>query len=670
MSEAIKNKNTRFSSSRGFTLMGTLAICVILMAVSGALLMRTTQTRLSMRTAAVANQYQMSMDNMLRTFGTLASEMAVVGGDGRVGGSALAAFNDTATMSNGIRGVLPAEWTNNPGIVTTDISVNSWAGGGAANVVTMPNAPNLMNSSATWRTLNTRALRSNILPPNQSFAGRSWGYRAQISVDVADNLDGIQTSWGKDGDTGQDSITTHGGRSIYTNSAGALMVITEIPSQFSVQGQNLQLRANAGQRVNIGTASSNSSTILGRTVDMQSALHGSVSRTTKVVARGGITGKGAWASNAISDARTRLASEAIAGAGAETDLEEAGSAVLVNVGTRGKEIFCAPEDYVSMITDLSRGERAGEVQVSDFLKYWLPYYQCNFKITFTVDPGNIRHSGSGAGGPGHQYTVSDVYFTRMNDLNIPSRRTNTISLRNLHSGFAGLSTNATSQGRVGLVNFSNKRPFSYVMRSLRPAVGVSSSNWVNTIDVDLEAFFNILTNPVTIGRLGSASGLSINPAQWNTMPVALHIDIKQSGSGSSFFRNAETVPVVIRRAGLIPRPFSIVTPGTVHIPGDFGTILPPGATRQMPFSIFAPKVKFGMDGRQPRTTTVRGQRVGVGSGTNRQSSVLDVVGGNNQLAGSATNRLSNINIGTNSSAGAALPPVFLKDWLIETYSDF
>jgi len=652
----------------GFTLAATLAVCVILMALSAGLLMRTTQARLGMRTAAVANQYHMSMDNMLRTFGTMASEMAVLGGDGKPGGSALSAFGDTTAMQKGITQVLPAEWTNSP-IVQTDVTVVPWNSPTTGGGVTIIGAPNLMKDQAKWQVMDTKALRSSILPPDQKFAGRSWGYKAEVKVNVKDNLEGIETSWGRRKDSSEDHFISHGSKSIYTNSAAALMVVTEIPSQFSVQGQNLQLKTNAGQTINIGKgkgATTNSSTILGRTVDMSAGLFKDIAKSTKVVARGGIVSKGKWAQNAITDKKQILAREAVAGAGAETDLEEAGSAVLVNVGTRGKEIFRSPEDYASVITGLNRGQRVGDPQVSDFLRYWLPYYQCNFRVTFHVDADNVRHTGVSK----ITYQMSDVFFTRTNHMSVPMLRTNSSSLATLHSGFAGVDTAVTAHGKVGLLPLAARRPFSSVMRTTKgtSAPGaIKSTNWVNTIDIDLESFFDILDSINT-------TSLGISPADWKKMPVGLHIDIKRKTSGGDpFYMNAEEVPVVIRRAGVLRRPFSIVTPGTVHIPGDFGSSSVTGKP-PVPFSIFAPKVKFGMEGRQPRNASIKGQRIGVGGGTNRESAVLDVLAGTGKAANSADNRLSNIKFGGGSGTAAnpaeILPPVFLKDWLIETYSDF
>lgn len=632
-----------------------------------------------MRSMAVANQYQMSMDGVLRQFGTMASEMAVLGASGSSGsaaGSPLQSFSSTTEMVSGIRSTLPSAWTNFGSLVTSAVSVNHWTNTGT----TIIGSPNLMNSPAAWRTLTTGNLRSSLLPPGQSFIGRAWGYNARISVRVDDNMSGIQTSWQKNAGSGTNTYITNARGVLYSNQISSFMTITEIPSQFGVQGQNLILtNRKASTRIGGAASRTNASTILGRTVDLDIAA-ANVAVNTKVVARGGIARRGGatWSDRVFGgNAGRATAAQAEAGSGVMTDLEEAGSAVLVNVGTRGKEIFRSPSDYENILDAAGRqggGANTAGATRDEFLKYWLPYYQCNFRVTVTIDePTKIRHNGSAAGSA----AVSAVAFVTPDNIATPANRGSTVVFTNLGApkGFGDTPTTAIKpEGKSSLhwlTGAGDERPINVLMRATStqsaPAIGATAKTWVNTIDIDLDSFTRLLE--------GMPKPSAIPAAAWTNMPIALHVDIR--GPGGAIISNAESVPVVIRRAKVLRRPVSIVTPGTIHIQGSFGSVSGVGTARPRPFSLFAPRVKYGMEGRMPSRVNLKGQRVGVGAGTNRQTDILSVVSGQTNTAGTPVEvrggttdvRLSNINVGA-GGASQALPPVFLKDWLIETYNNF
>lgn len=650
--------------------------------------MRSTQARMGMRTMAVANQYQMSMDSVLRQFGAMASEMAVLGASGGTGSgtSPLQSFSSTADMTRGIENALPAEWTNGAGLVTTDVRVTHWA----TNGTTILGDPRLMVMPASsgptgWRLLTTGNLRSSLLPPGQTFIGRSWGYRAQVAVSVADNMSGIETSWQRNTDTGGESYITNATGVLYSNRVSSFMTITEIPTQFGIQGQNLAL-TNQTHRTRIGGDATRASTILGRTVDLTEAVATrSMLGNTKVVARGGITRRGgrSWQDIVYRDPNRARAAQAEAGSSAMTDLEEAGSAVMVNVGTRGREIFRSPGDYLPILAGTGRiasSPNSSAAAVDEFLKYWLPYYQCNFRVTVTFDqPDDIRHDGLSP----LTASVSSVGFVMPTNIASPVRRDVVASITNFPGaprGFGETSGVIQPEGKTALHHLAgngNERPINVVMRAISTrnlagggAPGVPT--WANTIDIDLESFVRLL------GPSYMTRPAAIPAAVWNNLPIALHIDIR--GPNGAMIDNAERVPVVVRKARTLERPVSIVTPGTLYIQGKFGSEIIPGRPRPHPFSLFSPKIKFGMEGRQPGRVDIKGQRVGVGGGTNRQTDILSVASGESGaggadvevMSGRAGVHLSNIRAG---GAGGTpldqiLPPVFLKDWLIETYNNF
>jgi hypothetical protein len=633
---------------------------------------------------AVANQYQMSMDSVLRQFGTMASEMAVLGASGRTGGGAgvspLQSFSSTAEMTRGISNALPADWVNGGGLVTTDVRVTHWA----TNGTTISGNPNLMTTPAIWRTLETGNLRSSLLPPRQPFIGRSWGYRAQVSVSVADNMSGIQTSWQRNTNTGDESYITNATGVLYSNRVSSFMTITEIPTQFSVQGQNLSL-TNRSHRARIGGDASRASTVLGRTVDLSEGVaDDSLLGNTKVVARGGIARRAgrSWDDMVFRDTNRVRAAQAEAGSGAMTDLEEAGSAVLVNVGTRGREIFRAPGDYLPILAGTGRmpgATNSAAAAVDEFLKYWLPYYQCNFRVTITLNqPNLVRHAGDTP----LTAAVSAVGFVMPTNIAVPVRRGDVMAFTNFTGaprGFGDLpNTVIQPEAKTSLHRLAGnggERPINVVMRAISTrsrtgGAGTTAPTWVNTVDIDLDSLVRLLEGMPRPGAIPSGV--------WTNLPVALHVDIR--GPNGAMIDRAERVPVVVRKGRTLRRAVSIVTPGTLYIQGKFGSEASPGRLRPHAFSLFAPKIKFGMEGRQPNTVAIKGQRVGVGGGTNRQTDILSVASGETGTggadvevaAGRADVHLSNVTMANTAGIplDQVLPPVFLKDWLIETYSNF
>ncbi len=643
-------------------------------------MMRTNQARMGMRATAVANQYQMSMDSIMREFGALASELAVLGASGG-GTNPLAAFSSTNDMTIAISNAFPQEWTAAGGIIDANARVSHWAAPGT----TVNGSPNLMTTAADWRRLNTKELRSSLLPAGQAFIGRSWGYQAEVSVSVRDNLAGLATSWQRStiqNNEYDNTWTTNSDDILYSNNVSTFMTITEIPSQFSIQGQNINMtNQRSGHRHQIAGKGGQAATILGRSVDMSRAVSGSVSTNTKVVARGGIA-KGAnqmWESRVFADTNRRVAMQAEAGAGAGAVMEETGSAVLVNVGTRGREIFRSAGDYEDILSGTGRiaSDASRRGAVNEFLKYWLPYYQCNFKITVGLSPV-VRHGGEA--GPHREYTMTAMQFVTPANMAVPSRRDNVVDLGTRAGVPIGLQapTNNTIQaeGRTSLHRLANNggaRAVNVVMRALnsRGGTGGTTNQWVNTIDIDLESLFTLIGG----NTLPSwARALGVTGSQWTSLPIALHIDIREYGGGG-VFTNAHLVPIVIRKARVLQRPVSIVTPGTIHIQGKFGSENIAGRSTPHPFSLFAPQIRYGMEGRRPSNVGIRGQRVGVGGGTNRTTDILSVASGANASGGgalevrSATGHFSNIDA-SSGAPGAKLPPVFLKDWLIETYNNF
>lgn len=626
---------------------------------------------------AVANQYQMSMDSVLRQFGSMASEMAVLGAGGGSGSGVapLAAFSSTAALSAGISNAFPAEWRNG-GNVSSAIRVDHWGGPGT----TISGNPNLMNRPEEWRTLTTRELRSSLLPRNQNFIGRSWGYQAGVAVTVNDNMSGIQTSWYRTAGTDNNVFITNRPRFLYSNTVTSFMVITEIPTQFSVQGQNLALtNRQQSLRTRIGRtgAGGQSSTILGRTVNLGGGAARGMNTSTKVVARGGIVNGGTWSDPGRLGTARQIAAQAEAGSSSTTSLDEAGSAVLVNVGTRGREIFRPPGDYANILASRSSGGGVPSVD-RDFLKYWLPYYQCNFRLTVTLQNTNVRHRGAGA--PiGREASISDITFVSPSDMRIPARRDREVTFTNLPGapkGFGRTTNNAiqnTAQASLhALAGSGSERPVNVVMRAINTLGTPSASvtDWVDTVDIDLGWFVEKV-------RAMTPRPTSITAQDWTNMPIAIHIDIR--GPGGAIFDRADQVPVVIRRARVLARPVSIVTPGTIYIQGKFGSDRAVGRPHPHPFSLFAPKLRFGMEGRQPGKVVIRGQRIGVGAGTNRHSDILSVeagaTGGGVTVVETqdANIHLSNINppaAGSTRLAADLLPPVLLKDWIIETHSNF
>lgn len=596
--------------------------------------MQTTESRLAMRKLSQMNNFGMSMDTVMRDFGRKTAEMAVAG-EGPI------SMIDPKIFAEVLRESFPEEWIQasqaSPPMADISVRISAFPEGQLL--------PDLMGSPTSYSVLTASADRSNLLKPNQNFAGRRWGLEVSSRVEIFDNLAELEGSWYKklESSTGNFSGRTLGqtdpatGRAILMKGESKnIVMITEIPSQFSVQGQNMSIVPSSGLQANkIGIASGETPVLLGKNVQLDSGLD--VKSDRRLVARGRIMDRGALPSQS---SRAAVGSSTLPGQGYEQELEEAGSILLVNVGTRGPEIFRPGQDYSASIQEMGhQDQKMRSMEFSNHLTYWLPYYQCNLRVVVRMPSSspltNLTLS--------EQYSVSTVYSSYNKS---PDKRATADTLPTAFEGMRGVSETINRFGKAvlqagGVAGLP--RPITVVSRhSHNATTGVSQ--WINTVDVDIRK----------IQELAEQAGL---PA------VALHVDIRDQNG--NFIPDVEKFPVIIRQGKVISKPLSIVTPGTMYLQGPFASDSSPTGSKY-PFSLFSPKVRYGMVSRDPSSVTVQGQKITVGSrDPKRPSEPLEVRGGSESTEISSGNLLANAKQG---SGGLQVAPVHLKDWLIETFN--
>jgi hypothetical protein len=625
----------------GFVLPGVLGVCALLISISGGLLMQTTEARLAMRKAAKMNSFSMSMDTVMRDFGRKTAEIAVAG-EGAM------SLIDPSNFAGSLRESFPAEWLHAADVVSPPMANIG------VSVEGFPDArldlPDLMGTPTSYSVLTARADRANLIRSGQNFAGREWGLKVTSNVEVFDNLAELEGSWYRRNlatDSKDYSKRVLGQADpdaqrpvLLKRRSENVVKITEIPSQFSVQGQNMALEPSAVTQVNrIGKAGSESPVVLGKNIDIAPGVDMKSDR--RVVARGRIFNRGLLDSGTSQVQRAIAGGATVQGRGYEQELEEAGSILLVNVGTRGPEIFRPSRDYsASLVSTGQEMRKAAALDGSmEHLRYWLPYYQCNIRVIVRMPSSSPLTNQAIA----EQYSVSAVYSTYNKP---PIERSN---LDPLPAAFSGLNTTDTIN-RFGKAVLNTSGP-----AAPRPVVVVSrhsynsrtgESQWVNTVDVDVRK----------IQELAKQADLPHGAA------VALHIDIRDANG--NYLPNAENFPVVLRQGKQIMAPISVVTPGTIYLQGPFAAEAYAGAT--YPFSLLAPKVRFGMVSRDPADVLIQGQKITVGqSNPNTPSAPLEVRTGSGSTEVNSGNLLANAHQG---SGGLRVPPVHLKDWLIETFN--
>lgn len=593
--------------------------------------MKTTEARLAMRRASQMNNFGMTMDTVMRDFGRKTAEMAIAG-EGPI------SMINPNTFAAVLRESFPREWLDaaSASPPMADISVRI---AGFPDELTLPD---LMGTPTSYNILRAESDRSNLIRTGQNFAGRRWGLEVSSRVEIFDNLAEIEGSWYKklESATGNFSGRTLGNVDPTSGDRPILMkgesknvvMITEIPSQFSVQGQNMSIAPSTSSQINkIGQAGSESPVLLGKNVEIASGLD--IKSDRRLVTRGKIMNRStlpAQANRAVAGGNTQ------AGQGYEQELEEAGSILLVNVGTRGPEIFRPARDYSDSLESTNQQDRKYFAMDSqEHLKYWLPYYQCNLRVVVRMPSSSPLTNLTLA----EQYSVSASYF----EYNKPPELRDEPDA--LPSTFAGLNMPSETINRFGKAVLSAAatsapRPVSVVSRHSYSAA--EGSRWINTVDVDVRK----------IQELALAANLKA---------VAIHIDIRDQNG--NFIKDADKFPVIIRQGKEISIPLSIVTPGTMYLQGPFAQV---STTGSHPFSLFAPKVRYGMISRDPSKVVVQGQKVTVGSSDPSQPSVpLEVRGGSESREIDSGNLLANAHQG---SGGLKVAPVHLKDWLIETFN--
>jgi hypothetical protein len=684
--------------TRAFVLPGVIGICSLLLAVSGVLLVKSTETRLSMRKASQINKFHMSMDTVMRGFGAEATQLAL-------GGSTNPSLFSPTNMSNAMFASLPedlrAAHARSNGTVDIDIGIESYPPGSTMM--------DLMKSPVEYKNFPYTATRTSFLPhasagQHPSFAGRRWGVRTSTRVRLRDNLAALEGSWYKRAEDmlgtntfrklGQPDSAGHG---ILTESATTnVITITEIPSQFSVQGQNMDIRATNGVSSTIGGAGGRPSTILGKNVVLITNnldLH----PDRRLIARARLADKDAHST--ASEVNHHLRS----GMRKEQELEEAGSTLLVPVGTRGPEIFRPGADYVKTLEEIDHidQKKAATLNVGNHLPYWLPYYQCNLRVVVRVPSGTSSPDPtappSSATSPAYPYSdlandseTFSVTASFAPEVSIPASRASNI-VPNPPPSFGSMLVQGEPVNRFGRAALplippspgpaatprttstttpappsasAILRPISVVSRFVYYDGASSPGRWINTIDVDLSRLMDM--------------ALADNLNNLDIKALAIHIDIR-GPNGDAYLPNAADFPVVIRQASTLKLPVSIVTPGTIYFQESFATqhmnnISTGGGTRPHPYSIFAPKVRYGMISRTPTSVGIRGQRMTVGGAVSTDPSApLAVVSGAERPAPNAVNIFANVEqpatgAGSGSSAPPLIPPVHLKDWLVETFN--
>lgn len=619
-----------FKTQKAFVLPSVVGVCALMIAISGGLLMQTTESRLAMRKLAQVNNFGMSMDTVMRDFGRKTAEMAVAG-EGPI------SMIDPSTFAGVLRESFPAEWIQatqaSPPMADISVGISAFPEGKLL--------PNLMGDPTSYSILRASADRSNLLKQGQNFAGRSWGLEVSSRVEIFDNLADLEGSWYKklESATGNFSGRTLGqtdasGRAILMKGESKnIVTITEIPSQFSVQGQNMSITPSSGLQANkIGKASGEAPVLLGKNVQLDSGL--SINSDRRLVTRGRIVDRGALPSQS---SRAAVGTSNLPGVGYDQELEEAGSILLVNVGTRGPEIFRPAQDYSASIQEMGhQDQKMRSMEFSNHLTYWLPYYQCNLRVVVRMPSSSPLTNLTSS----EQYSVSTVYSSYNK---APDERAMSDSLPAAFEGMRGVTETINRFGKAVLQagGPAPPRPITVVSRHSYNAT-TGASQWINTVDVDIRK----------IQELATQAAL---PA------VALHIDIRDQNG--NFIPDVEKFPVIIRQGKEISKPLSIVTPGTMYLQGPFAQISTSGAH---PFSLFAPKVRYGMVSRDPSSVTVQGQKITVGSRDPTQPSVpLEVRGGSESTEISSGNLLANAQQGV---GGLKVAPVHLKDWLIETFN--
>jgi len=614
---------------KAFVLPSVVGVCTLMLAISGGLMMKTTESRLAMRRASQVNSFGMSMDTVMRDFGRRTAEMAIAG-EGPI------SMINPSNFAGVLRASFPEEWLQasmaSPPMANIDVRISGFPD--------QFNLPDLMGSPTSYSVLRAEADRSNLIQTGQNFAGRRWGLEVSSRVEIFDNLAELEGSWYKnlESATGNFSGRTLGNIDPTSPDRPVLMrgesknivMITEIPSQFSVQGQNIDIRPSSWLQTNkIGKAGSQSPVLLGKNVEMDPTLD--VKDDRRLVARGRIMN------------RTTLPSQldrAVAGSVLDQELEEAGSILLVNVGTRGPEIFRPPQDYSAALVATGQQDRkAFAMDSQEHLRYWLPYYQCNIRVVVRMPSSSPLTNLTLA----EKYSVSAVY-SEYNKA--PDERHMTSALPGQFSGLAITAETINRFGKavLGSTVATMVRPVAVVSRHSYSAA--TGSQWINTIDVDAQKIQEL-----------AKQAFPLNPV------AAVHIDIRDQNG--NFIPDAEKFSVIVRQGKVISVPFSIVTPGTIYLQGPFAKeSAPPGTPH--PFSLFAPKVRYGMISRDPSKVDVRGQKVTVG-GANQDtpSTPLEILGGSGSAEVPSDNKLANAHQG---SGGLRVAPVHLKDWLIETFN--
>lgn len=621
--------------NQAFVLVGVVGVCTLLLALSGSLLMRTTEARLAMRRMGQANNFGMSLDNLMRESAWEAIEMATAEAD-------YASFDSRKTFAASMLETFPEEWKRGAetGAVDLAVAVSDYPSGSSVD---------LMGSPAKYEILQAEELRSNLLPKDQNFIGRKWGFKSSVKVTVFDNLAPLEGSWYKKMDDSSSAVKTtrklgNPNEVLFSQGSTNIFTITEIPSQFSIQGQNMVIKnASSDQKSVVKSTKGQAPTVLGKNLMVAPDVQMSANR--RIVARGSMGGS-ALGNKDLETAT--LAQKAVAGASQEQELDAAGRSVLVSVGTRGPEIFRPPLDYPLSIDLTSPSEQARKsiareqaAKNPDYLKYWLPYYQCNLRVTVWMpNPYPLSNLVDE-----EYYSVGSSWFPWVET---PAERAKPGVLPAALAGISLLSDKVHRYGRAVLpvsgTTAPVPRPVSVVSRqSYSASSGVST--WKNTIDVDVEKLL----------ELAASAGVK---------SLGLFIDIRDSKG--NYISDAAAFPVVLRQAKVVSMPFSVVTPGTIYLQGPFASSIPPGG--QPPFSLLAPKVRYGMVGRTPQGVDLKGQRMVVGSYDSKKASApLDVLAGSEERPTSSS-AMANVSVSGASTSTVPLPPVFLKDWLVESHN--
>ncbi len=611
--------------------------------------MKSTETRLSMRKATEINKFHMSMDNAMRSVGANATRLAISGGE--VGADSLLSTN---AFADSMIASLPTEIqaaTNN-GTVKIGVGVESYPLG--------TTIPDLMNTPVEYEIMRAESTRANIYNQGRNFAGRRWGMRSTTTISLMDNLAPLRGSWYRRAesvlgqDTGRTLGATESGESILAKGISKnIVLVTEIPSQFSIQGQNMVVRKTGNTDNKIGMGG-DFPTILGKNVALDPDDI-RLDSERRIITRARLDEKN------LHGAGTSLRDRAHAGAAKEQELEAAGSILMIPVGTRGPEIFRPPGDYITTLNTIGHLEQKKAATNTTHLNYWLPYYQCNIRTEVRV-PAGQPPLGSNPAVPETNLNTDEFFQvgTRFADtVDIPAARE--VDSPQVPAGFENINalnepvnrfgrsvlspaTSTPPTGSTGIV-----RPISVVSRH-HYTQSTGTSKWINTIDVDVEKLMQMV----------AATGTS-DPA------LAIHIDIR--GPNGEFLPNAADFPVVLRQSSRLSMPVSIVTPGTLYLQGPFASVASISG-KKYPYSLMAPKIRYGMVSRTPASVGVNGQRHTVGGAdSDAMSDPLAIVSGAETAPLVSSNNLANTHQSALSIGPLAqVPPVHLKDWIVETFN--